>query len=64
MPLSKRKQKKMELAARQEKVNVRSLNGRGYFMDAGAEGDVKRYLETGDEAILNSLPDYRKIQSK
>jgi hypothetical protein len=58
MPLSKKKQAAMELAERRRKVNARSLDGKGYFMDAGDESDVRRYLETGDETILNQLPDY------
>lgn len=64
MPLSKKKQAKMEMASRRSKVNERSLDGRGYFMDAGAEEDVRKYLSTGDENILNQLPDYRGMRRK
>ena len=58
MPLSQRKKARMIQAERQRKVNARSLNGKGYFMDAGDEDLARRYLATGDENLLNKLPDY------
>lgn len=58
MPLSEKKQKKLELKARQELINNRSLDGKGYFMDTNAEIDARKYLETGDEKYLEYLPDY------
>lgn len=58
MPLSEKKQKKLELKARQELINNRSLDGKGYFMDTNAEIDAGKYLETGDEKYLEYLPDY------
>lgn len=64
MPLSKKKQEKVEFDRRQKEVNQRSLNGKGYFMDAGVEGDVKRYLDSGLQSDLDKLPDYRKIRQE
>lgn len=62
MPLSKRKQAKMELEERHQAVNRRSLNGKGYFMDAAAEIDAQKYIETGDVSYLDRLPDYRTFR--
>lgn len=62
MPLSQKKRQKMEIARRHEEVNVRSLNGKGYFMDAYDDSNARKYLETGDPAILARLPDYREIR--
>lgn len=60
MPLSKKKRTSMELADRVRKVNARSLNGKGYFMDHGHEMTAQKYIETGDQTLLDSLPDYPK----
>lgn len=60
MALSKVKQARMALKERRKKVNARSLNGRGYFMDANHDATAREYIETGDESLLNDLPDYSK----
>lgn len=62
MPLSAKKKAKHELKRRQDAINERSLNGKGYFMDAQADISAKEYLRTGDESLLNDLPDYREIR--
>ena len=62
MALSQKKRDKMEMADRRKKVAERSLDGKGYFMDANVEADIARYLRSGDEHFLNQLPDYRKIR--
>lgn len=60
MALSKTKRDKIERARRQAEVNRRSLNGKGYFMDANWEAVAKLYVETGDESLLARLPLPRK----
>lgn len=52
----------MQMAIRQKLISSRSLDGKGYFMDAGVEDDVRKFLATGDLDILNRIPDYRKFK--
>lgn len=58
MPLSKKKQEKATLAKRREIINKRSLDGKGYFMDANWESYARQFLETGDENLLAHIPDF------
>lgn len=60
MPFSQKKQERADLKRRRQLVNVRSLNGKGYFMDAGADADAQLYIETGDERYLERLPNYNR----
>lgn len=62
MPLSKEKREKIALRTRRAKVNDRSLDGHGYFMDTHVESYAKRYIETGDEKWLAQVPDYSKFR--
>lgn len=63
MSLSEKKKNKMKRTKRVSEVNARSLNGKGYFMDASIELFAKRYIETGNPEDLERLPDYRKFRS-
>jgi hypothetical protein len=58
MSLSAKKKAKIELAARHEVINSRSLNGLGYFMDANHEHYARKYIETGDAEWLKHIPNY------
>lgn len=62
MPLSQKKQARLEAQRRQKEINVRSLDGKGYFMDAGVEAYVRIYMRNGDPEILKQIPDYREIR--
>lgn len=56
MPMSKAKQDKIARRKRVAEVNARSLNGKGYFMDANWRLYADRYVETGDPKYLALLP--------
>lgn len=56
MSLSKKKLEQLELRKRRDKVNARSLDGKGYFMDANWESQARKYVETGDPKFLEGLP--------
>lgn len=56
MALSKTKADKIAKQKRQDEVNARSLDGKGYFMDANWQASAKLYVETGDEKHLTYLP--------
>lgn len=58
MALSKRKNDRLEIRRRQKLLNNRSLDGRGYWMDAGHEATAREFLLTGKDETLNLLPDY------
>lgn len=60
MPISKAKKESMVKKKRAIKVASRSLDGRGYFMDAHDDSVARKYIETGEEGLLESLPDYRR----
>lgn len=57
--LSQSKRDKIERARRIREVNARSLDGEGYFMDAGWEHSAQKYVDTGDERYLENLPPRR-----
>ena len=62
MSLSNKKTNKIEMKRRASLINSRSLDGKGYFMDASVEATVSLYLETGNPDLLKNIPDYRKIK--
>jgi hypothetical protein len=68
MALSAAKTAKLEIKRRSDTLRARSLNPEvpdafGYWMDHGHEMTARKYLETGDEALLSLLPDYRMIRA-
>lgn len=56
MAISNAKRDKMERGRRLIEVAKRSLDGRGYFMDAGLESHAGDYMDTGDQKHLDFLP--------
>lgn len=62
MPLSAAKQEKIARFFRVREVWARSLDGRGHFLDANHDAAARRYVDSGDPADLESLPNYPEMR--
>jgi hypothetical protein len=60
MAISKAKKEKIARDKRVKEMDERSLNGKGYWMDANHEVYARLYIDEGDKAYLDALPDYRR----